>query len=65
MKSIPNTLHSNLVKFLESIPSHVTGSTVRELEFKRKVTLLKRKLERCKNISHESTVNQPREEQHK
>lgn len=43
MKSIPNTLHANLIKFLESLPDHVTGSTVRDLEFKRKATLLKRK----------------------
>ena len=65
MKSIPNSLHSGLLKLLESLPDHVTGRTTRDLEFKRKAALLRKKLERCKNISHESTVNQPREEQHK
>ena len=63
MKQFSNTLHSNLVKLLESIPSHVNGNSVRELEFKRKVTLLKRKLERCKDITHESTANKPRQDQ--
>lgn len=48
MKQLSNTLHSNLVKLLESIPSHVNGNSVRELEFKRKAMLLKRILERCK-----------------
>lgn len=52
MKSIPNTLHSNLIKFLELIPSHVAGSTVRELELKRKAVLLKRKLSRCKTTNN-------------
>lgn len=63
MKQLSNTLHADIIKFLESIPYHVTGSTVRELEFKRKATLLKRKLERCKDITHESTANKPRPEQ--
>ena len=63
MKSIPNTLHAGLIKFLESLPDHVTGMSVRELEFKRKATLLKRKLERCKDITHESTANKPRPQQ--
>lgn len=49
MKSIPNTLHADLIKFLESLPDHVTENTIRDLEFKRKATLLKRKLERCKD----------------
>ena len=49
MKIISNTLHADLIKFLESLPDHVTGMSVRELEFKRKATLLKRKLERCKD----------------
>ena len=48
MKQLSNSLHSNLVKLLESIPSHVNGNSVRELEFKRKAMLLKRILERCK-----------------
>nr|DAU88835.1 MAG TPA: hypothetical protein [Caudoviricetes sp.] len=60
MKSIPNTLHADLIKFLESLPEHVTGMSVRELEFKRKATLLKKKLERCKDITHKSTANKPR-----
>ncbi len=51
MKSIPNTLHSNLVKLLESIPSYVNGNSVRELEFKRKAMLLKRILKRCKTTN--------------
>ncbi len=63
MKSIPNTLHAGLLKLLESLPDHVTGSTIRDLEFKRKVVLLRRKLERCKDITHESTANKPRPEQ--
>lgn len=63
MKSIPNTLHAGLLKLLESLPGHVTGSTIRDLEFKRKVVLLRRKLERCKDITHESTANKPRPEQ--
>lgn len=50
MKIISNTLHAGLIKLLESLPDHVTGNTTRELEFKRKATLLKRKLERCKTI---------------
>lgn len=60
MKSIPNTLHAGLLKFLESLPDHVTGNTIRDLEFKRKATLLKKKLERCKDITHKSTANKPR-----
>lgn len=48
MKQLSNTLHANLIKLLESIPSHVNGNSVRELEFKRKAMLLKRILERCK-----------------
>lgn len=56
MKSIPNTLHFDLLKFLESLPDHVTGNTIRDLEFKRK-------LERCKDITHESTANKPRPQQ--
>lgn len=63
MKSIPNTLHSGLLKLLESLPDHVNGSTVRDLEFKRKAALLRKKLERCKNTNNESATNQPREEQ--
>lgn len=63
MKQLSNTLHSNLVKLLESLPDHVTGNTIRDLEFKRKATLLKRKLERCKDITHESTANKPRPQQ--
>lgn len=63
MKSIPNTLHAGLLKLLESLPDHVTGSTIRDLEFKRKVVLLRRKLERCKDITHESTANKPRPQQ--
>ena len=59
MKQLSNTLHADIIKFLESIPSHVTGVSVRELEFKRKAVLLKRKLERSKKISHESTANKP------
>lgn len=50
MKSISNTLHSEVLKLLELVPAHVTGTSVRELELKRKVALLKRKLERCKTI---------------
>lgn len=50
MKSIPNTLHSSLLKLLESLPDHVTGSTVRDLEFKRKAALLSKKLQKCKTI---------------
>lgn len=63
MKSIPNTLHANLIKFLESLPDHVTGVSVRDLEFKRKAALLRRKLESCKNTTDESTANKPRPEQ--
>lgn len=53
MKKLSNTLHSDLLKLLELIPAHVTGTSVRDLELKRKVALLKRKLERCKTINHE------------
>lgn len=63
MKIISNTLHAGLIKLLESLPDHVTGNTTRDLEFKRKATLLKKKLERCKDITHESTANKPRPEQ--
>lgn len=50
MKSIPNSLHYNLLKILESLPDHVTGSTVRDLEFKRKAALLSKKLQKCKTM---------------
>lgn len=50
MKSIPNTLHANLIKFLESLPEHVTGCTVRELELKRKAVMYVKKLNKCKTI---------------
>ena len=63
MKSISNTLHADLIKFLESLPDIVTGMSVRELEFKRKATLLKRKLERCKDITHEKTKKKPQPQQ--
>lgn len=60
MKKLSNTLHSDVLKLLELVPAHVTWTSVRELELKRKVALLKRKLERCKTINHESTTDKPR-----
>jgi len=47
MKSISNTLHSDVLKLLELIPAHVTGTSVRDLELKRKVALLSKKLQKC------------------
>ena len=50
MKSISNTLHSDVLKLLELVPAHVTGTSVRDLELKRKVALLSKKLQKCKTI---------------
>lgn len=50
MKQLSNTLHADVIKFLESIPSHVNGSTVRELELKRKAVMYAKKLNKCKTI---------------
>ena len=52
MKSIPNTLHANLIKFLESLPEHVTGCTVRELELKRKAATYIKRLNKCKTVKN-------------
>lgn len=52
MKQISNTLHFNLVKFLESIPAHVTGSSVRELELKRKAAKYMKRLNKCKTVKN-------------
>lgn len=52
MKSIPNSLHSDLLKLLESLPDHVTGSTVRDLEFKRKATMYIKRLNKCKTVKN-------------
>ena len=52
MKSIPNTLHAGLIKFLESLPDHVTGNTVRELELKRKAVMYVKKLNKCKTVKN-------------
>ena len=50
MKQLSNTLHADIIKFLESIPSHVNGSTVRELEFKRKAAMYIKRLSKSKTI---------------
>ena len=50
MKQLSNTLHANLIKFLESLPEHVTGCAVRELELKRKAVMYAKKLNKCKTI---------------
>lgn len=52
MKSIPNTLHADLIKFLESLPDHVTGNTVRDLEFKRKAAMYIKRLSKSKTIKN-------------
>lgn len=52
MKSIPDTLYTNLIKFLESLPGHVTGSTVRELEYKRKAATYIKRLNKCKTVKN-------------
>lgn len=54
MKSIPNTLHANLIKFLESLPEHVTGCTVRELELKRKAVMYIKRLNKCKTTKYKN-----------
>lgn len=53
MKSISNTLHSDVLKLLEMIPSRLTGTSVRDLELKRKVALLSKKLQKCKTIKQD------------
>ena len=52
MKSIPNTLHADLIKFLESLPDHVTGVSVRDLEFKRKAAMYIKWLNKCKTVKN-------------
>lgn len=52
MKQLSNTLHADIIKFLESIPSHVTGVSVRELEFKRKAVMHVKKLNKCKTVKN-------------
>lgn len=52
MKSIPNTLHADLIKLLESLPDHVTGVSVRELEFKRKAATYIKRLNKCKTVKN-------------
>lgn len=52
MKSIPNTLHAGLLKLLESLPDHVTGNTIRELEFKRKAATYIKRLNKCKTVKN-------------
>lgn len=52
MKSIPNTLHFDLLKFLESLPDHVTGNTIRDLEFKRKAAMYIKRLNKCKTVKN-------------
>lgn len=52
MKSIPNTLHAGLLKFLESLPDHVTGVSVRDLEFKRKAAMYIKRLNKCKTVKN-------------
>ena len=52
MKSIPNTLHADLLKFLESLPDHVTGNTIRDLEFKRKAATYIKRLNKCKTVKN-------------
>ena len=63
MKIISNTLHASLLKILDSLPERLPGDSIQDRELRRKATLLKRKLERCKDITHESTANKPRPEQ--
>ena len=52
MKSIPNTLHADLIKFLESLPDNVTGVSVRDLEFKRKAAMYIKRLNKCKTVKN-------------
>lgn len=52
MKSIPNTLHSDLVKFLSRLDGILPGNTISGREMKRKAVVLRKKIERCKNIEH-------------
>lgn len=52
MKSIPNTLHTDLIKLLESLPEHVTGMSVWDLEFKRKAAMYIKRLNKCKTVKN-------------
>lgn len=52
MKSISNTLHSDVLKLLELVPAHVTGVSVRELEFKRKAATYIKRLNKCKTVKN-------------
>lgn len=63
MKIISNTLHASLLKILDSLPERLPGDSIQDRELRRKAALLRRKLERCKDITHESTANKPRPEQ--
>ena len=47
MKKLSNTLHTDLLKLLELIQPRLTGTSVRDLELKRKVALLSKKLQKC------------------
>lgn len=63
MKNISNILHASILQLLESFPERLTGDSIQDRELKRKAVLLRKKLERCKNMNNESTANKPREEQ--
>ena len=52
MKQLSNTLHFDLVKFLSRLDGIIPGNTISGREMKRKAVVLRKKIERCKNIEH-------------